>query len=99
MEARNRENELRLVRLANAEMRAKQDLDVAKMRHLEARLRCLEEAVAGGSAAAAAGGNGGGGDGLFLASGSVALSSPTATPSSTSSPSVAAGAPNANLLV
>lgn len=100
MQMRAREDELRLARLENAEMRAKQDLDVAKMRHLEARLRCLEETISSGS---------GSGGGLFLTSGGgVAPSSPTAAPassssSSSSSPNVVsvAGAPHAsgNLLV
>lgn len=99
MQMRAREDELRLARLENAEMRAKQDLDVAKMRHLEARLRCLEETISSGS----------GGGGLFLTSGGGgASSSPTAAPASSSSSSSSppnvvsvAGAPHAsgNLLV
>ena len=93
MQMREREDALRLARLENAEMRAKQDLDVAKMRHLEARLRCLEETIASGSGGA-----------RFLAT-PPPLASPTAAAASTSSsssPSAAAavaGGPSGNLFV
>ena len=99
IQMREREDALRLARLENAEMRAKQDLDVAKMRHLEARLRCLEETVAGGRGGTAGGVR-------FLAT-PPPLASPTAAAASTSSsssPSAAAasagaGSPSGNLLV
>ena len=98
MQMREREDALRLARLENAEMRAKQDLDVAKMRHLEARLRCLEETIASGSGTA-------GGGARFLATPPLAY--PTAAAASTSSSSspcaaaasAVAGGPSGNLLV
>ena len=44
----HKEEEIRLARLENGELRAKQDLDGAKIKHLEARAKSLEEALVTG---------------------------------------------------